>query len=180
MKGDWSGAWEAIKTMFSGVWDGIKQVLSGALEIIKNELSVAWDAIKGVASSAWNGIASAISGAFDSAVSSVKSSVNSIIDAVNSAIEAVNSIPGVPDMPTVPGFAVGTNFAPGGLALVGERGPDLVNLPRGSQVTPANDTARMLGSSTKNYYFTAHYGNPQSESSLLDDVKMLQMLGAGT
>ena len=38
----------------------------------------------------------------------------------------------------VPGFAAGTNYAPGGLALVGEKGPELVNLPRGSQVTPNN------------------------------------------
>ena len=36
----------------------------------------------------------------------------------------------------VPGFANGTNFAPGGLSIVGERGPELVNLPRGSQVIP--------------------------------------------
>lgn len=36
----------------------------------------------------------------------------------------------------VPTFATGTNSAPGGLALVGERGPELVNLPRGSQVIP--------------------------------------------
>jgi ElaB/YqjD/DUF883 family membrane-anchored ribosome-binding protein len=36
----------------------------------------------------------------------------------------------------VPGFANGTNFAPGGLAMVGERGPELVNLPRGAQVYP--------------------------------------------
>src|SRR5690606_39066543 len=33
----------------------------------------------------------------------------------------------------IPGFANGTNYAPGGLAMVGERGPELVNLPRGSQ-----------------------------------------------
>lgn len=39
----------------------------------------------------------------------------------------------------IPGFARGTNFAPGGLALVGERGPELVNLPRGSQVTPNHE-----------------------------------------
>jgi phage-related tail protein len=38
----------------------------------------------------------------------------------------------------IPGFARGTRFAPGGLALVGERGPELVNLPRGSQVIPNN------------------------------------------
>src|SRR5690606_38930943 len=36
----------------------------------------------------------------------------------------------------IPGLASGTNYAPGGLALVGERGPELVNLPRGSQVIP--------------------------------------------
>lgn len=36
----------------------------------------------------------------------------------------------------VPGFAHGTSFAPGGPAVVGERGPEIVNLPRGSQVTP--------------------------------------------
>ena len=42
------------------------------------------------------------------------------------------------------GFASGTNNAPGGLALVGEKGPELVNLPRGSQVTPADLTGRIL------------------------------------
>jgi len=36
------------------------------------------------------------------------------------------------------GFAGGTNFAPGGMSLVGERGPELVNLPRGAKVIPNN------------------------------------------
>ena len=43
-----------------------------------------------------------------------------------------------------PGFANGTNSAPGGLAMVGERGPELVNLPRGSQVIPNIDTRKMM------------------------------------
>jgi hypothetical protein len=33
-------------------------------------------------------------------------------------------------------FAEGTDFAPGGLSLVGENGPELVNLPTGASVTP--------------------------------------------
>jgi TP901 family phage tail tape measure protein len=37
-------------------------------------------------------------------------------------------------------FATGTNFAPGGIALVGERGPELINLPRGSEVITASRT----------------------------------------
>lgn len=35
---------------------------------------------------------------------------------------------------SIPGYANGTNFHPGGLAVVGERGPELLELPRGSQV----------------------------------------------
>ena len=35
-----------------------------------------------------------------------------------------------------PEYATGTSWHPGGLALVGELGPELVNLPRGSAVTP--------------------------------------------
>jgi hypothetical protein len=34
------------------------------------------------------------------------------------------------------GFADGTDSAPGGMAVVGERGPEIVNLPRGAQVIP--------------------------------------------
>lgn len=39
----------------------------------------------------------------------------------------------------VPAYAAGTNFHPGGIALVGERGPELVDLPRGARVTPNNE-----------------------------------------
>jgi hypothetical protein len=41
-------------------------------------------------------------------------------------------------------FASGTNFAPGGLSLVGERGPEVVNLPRGSQVIPYKNQAMKI------------------------------------
>jgi TP901 family phage tail tape measure protein len=44
----------------------------------------------------------------------------------------------------IPGFASGTNFAPGGLAIVGEQGPELVNLPRGSRVYDHHETAAMV------------------------------------
>ena len=42
-------------------------------------------------------------------------------------------------------FANGTVNAPGGMAWVGERGPELVNLPRGSQVIPAHRAQSMGG-----------------------------------
>jgi hypothetical protein len=47
----------------------------------------------------------------------------------------------------IPGFATGTNFAPGGMALVGEKGPELVNLPRGSQVIPNHELPGLAANS---------------------------------
>ena len=41
-------------------------------------------------------------------------------------------------------FATGTSFAPGGMALVGERGPELVSLPQGSKVIPNGKTNSMM------------------------------------
>jgi hypothetical protein len=43
-------------------------------------------------------------------------------------------------------FDTGTSFVPGGLSLVGESGPEIVNLPRGSQVFSNTQTRNMLGS----------------------------------
>jgi phage-related protein len=44
----------------------------------------------------------------------------------------------------IPGYAVGTNFHQGGLAMVGERGAEILELPRGSKVNTANQTKQML------------------------------------
>lgn len=49
---------------------------------------------------------------------------------------------------SVPQYATGTDFHPGGLALVGERGPELVSMPRGARVTPNNELGRMGGIAT--------------------------------
>jgi hypothetical protein len=39
------------------------------------------------------------------------------------------------------GFASGTDNAPGGLALIGENGPEILNIPKGLQVIP-NDVLK--------------------------------------
>jgi len=44
-----------------------------------------------------------------------------------------------------PKFAAGTKSAPGGMAIVGEFGPELVHLPKGSQVTNAVESRSTLG-----------------------------------
>lgn len=68
--------------------------------------------------------------------------MTAMVNAINSGLEsAINSalsiLPGKPKI-NLPKFAGGTDYAPGGMALVGERGPEMVSLPRGSKVTPTN------------------------------------------
>ncbi|MGO7331751.1 phage tail length tape measure family protein [Rhizobium leguminosarum] len=46
----------------------------------------------------------------------------------------------------VRGYASGTDSAPGGVAMVGENGRELVNLPRGAQVVPNKVTEGLLAS----------------------------------
>lgn len=45
----------------------------------------------------------------------------------------------------IPGHANGIGWSHGGLAMVGERGPELVSLPKGARVTPNNQLGRMRG-----------------------------------
>jgi len=45
------------------------------------------------------------------------------------------------------GYATGTNFAQGGLAMVGEKGPELLFMPSGAQVVPNNLLASAMQSS---------------------------------
>lgn len=49
---------------------------------------------------------------------------------------------------SVPGFAGGTDFAPGGVADVGENGRERIFLPRGSRVVPNDVLRRQSGGST--------------------------------
>lgn len=47
------------------------------------------------------------------------------------------------------GYAVGTKYHPGGLAMVGEEGPEIVNLPRGSKVYTNQETNDILSNNSQ-------------------------------
>jgi TP901 family phage tail tape measure protein len=70
--------------------------------------------------------------------------VNGIISGIASAIPAIGHVMGqllgaltpTPQKPSIPHFAGGVSNFGGGLAVVGEQGPELVYLPGGSSVVP--------------------------------------------
>lgn len=56
-------------------------------------------------------------------------------------------------MPTKQGFALGTNHFVGGTTLVGEHGPEVVNLPRGSEILSNNKSQQAIGGVSCNNTF---------------------------
>ena len=68
----------------------------------------------------------------------------------------------------MPGYASGTLFHPGGMAVVGERGPELLTLPRGAQVVP-NDFLGLLSGG-------ALAGNDNGRESLKVQLQQLGVL----
>ena len=77
-----------------------------------------------------------------------KSIANAVIGFIEGAINgAMKGIPGAPTV-HIPRFARGVENFAGGLALVGERGPELVNLPSGSDVIPNNQIGGLSGSAS--------------------------------
>ena len=125
-----------------------------------------WDWIKAKALELWDGIVSAFgglgdffSGLWDGIAGGFKWFVNGLIDGINWAIEGINQlcsftvpdwIPGLGgksfeiNIPTIPNFALGTQYFKGGLAQINERGGEIVDLPNGSKVIPSDKSDKML------------------------------------
>lgn len=155
MKDRWDTAIAAAKLIVAGLQTKVEEVKAGidvAVGVIKGLFTTGWDTVKSTVEGVWNSIGSSISGPIETAkglvntaISTIKGWIQEGIDKVNALIGAINSIPGIPNMPDVPQFATGVRNFSGGLALVGERGPELVTLPRGADVYSAAESRQMVG-----------------------------------
>ncbi len=136
LSGDWQGAWDAIKGIvgawagfFKSVWENIKKPFSACADWFKAVFSAAGEAIKKIFNSIVGLINEKISGGVDK--------LNSLISGVN-AISGAIGIPAIPliTAPQIPMLATGGVITRLGNVIVGERGPEMLTLPRGAMVTP--------------------------------------------
>lgn len=172
-------AWGWIQGALSSGWNFIMGIFYGGVSAIAGVWNGLWGGVTGVVEAAWNGV-----------LGTVRSGINEVVGAINAFISAVNSIsisiPEIslpfglgsigggevhfPHIPHVPGVAKGGTFTKGGLALVGEQGPELVALPTGAQVAPNSTLNSSLnnGGGT-NIYVTVH-GSVTSERDLVKAI----------
>ena len=166
--------YEVVKFVFQLIAVAIATVISVIMAIVQpiaNALSApfrtAWDWIRGV----WSGVAGwfsgivsqiggvlggvtrAITAPFEAAFNWVKDLPGRIVGAVGNIGGLLRDKLGDWDIPgplgkvrdVIPGFASGVNNFGGGLAVVGEKGPELVNLPRGADVVGNHQLAGLGG-----------------------------------
>jgi hypothetical protein len=114
---------------FSGYMSQLQQFFQG----ISSTLS----AIKETFFNVWNEIASFVGGMIDSIVGAAQNAGS----AIGSALGLGGGVPGVP------GFAGGGTMQRSGLAMVGERGPELLSLPRGTEIFSNPETMDILSRS---------------------------------
>jgi ABC-type transporter Mla subunit MlaD len=139
---------EGFRNFWIGVWEFIAGAFTGTIDFIGQRFSDLWGVIQTIAG--W--IAEKVGSMFDGLAGGAKWAVNAAITPLNGLItginwiidglNAVNPFAPIPHIPYVSYLARGGVAS--GFAMVGENGPELVDLPTGSRVHPAGDTARML------------------------------------
>lgn len=93
-----------------------------------------------------------------------KAGMGDILNPVHNAVAAINyiksrygsvfNVPGIKSMArggAYRGYALGTSYYPGGIGIVGEHGPELVELPRGSKVA-SNEKTKTVGDKIVNVH----------------------------
>jgi len=153
-------AFAQVVAFVTPVWETIKSAAITAFNFVSNAVTTfvgtvtdVFTTVKDFLGRVWDGL---VSGA-QAALGKVKGFLNGIIDGINTVIRGVNSvgaIVGAHHINEIGKLAHGTMNWQGGPAIVGEQGPELLNLPKGSQVTPARQTAKALGQTiiNNNYY----------------------------
>jgi len=150
------GFWDIIKSNFQEFLGGegflatfVRSGLDGLKFIFENTIGRIINIVKGLFNGLktfiydWinSGFLSAISNLFNSIKDRIASGINSMIGVLNGIIDKYNKIVPGPDIPSVPsvnfgGMKDGGVVGSGGLAVIGEAGPELVNIPTGASVTP--------------------------------------------
>lgn len=158
-----AGWFEFLGGVIKGVFDVIGFVIGWFVDIVKTNFDRAIESVHiigNVFSTVFGAIGGFIESAFTNALVVVKGAINGIISLVNGAIGALNGLKvSIPDwvpglggktygvnLPRIPMLASGGTITAPGLSWVGEKGPELVNLPRGAQVIDAARSVSLASS----------------------------------
>ena len=140
----WSTSWQATWGYIKGDWDRMTSYL-GSIDWGK-----LWDGMGAIWSQIWRG-------AINVAILQPLNGLISLLDLIHFDIPSWVPLLGGKsfgiNIPQVPLLANGGDIAQAGAAVVGDNGPELLNLPQGASVTPlSGDSGGSAGNQTINLY----------------------------
>jgi phage-related protein len=172
LKGDFLGAWNTIKsaigTFFTDVHTATAKFVLDLLIQLGILLISIDDKAKEIGTNIIKGIAKGISDAKQSVI-------NAITGACNDAIAAAKKLLGIASPSKLFADQIGYQMSAGMAAGIIRGGPDstgAIGAATGSAVGAVNQT-------TQNYYLSASYQTAQSESSISQDLRAMQLLAGG-
>lgn len=159
--------WDLITGTIGNLTSIVTTVLGAVVEAITStltDLGVDIEPLLNTVKTTWDNIWGGFTGVIDTvngAITSVQDGIQGFIDWITgieipnpfaglaSSLDNIRQglpswVPGSTQGSGLPGNAEGTNLFPGGMHLVGERGPELVVSPPGSRVMTAGQTQRAM------------------------------------
>lgn len=138
-----TGVFNAVSTTVSTVVNGVV----ASFNWMQNAINSVVNWIGGALSGMWNGLTGGLKNAANGAIWLL----NGLIQGVNVIIGGLNAVNPFGSIGYVPyiGYLAKGGISGGGLAMVGERGPELVNLPTGSTVYPTGQSMGMLDAAAR-------------------------------
>lgn len=166
IRNNMTSKWEEIKTNTSSKWASIKENISEKARDIKEKIISSitesereWNsktADMEATKSRFSRLASKVTDAFGKIAGAIRGAIDAILDwnrtePKNKTVTYTTVYETIGNGPrgggrAISAYARGTNYHPGGLALVGEQGPELIELPRGTKVYSSQKSMDMVKS----------------------------------
>lgn len=150
-------AFGAAVGFISAAVDTIADIIGGVLTVFDGITQFISGVFTGDWKKAWEGVKTIFEGVFDTFAAICKAPINAVIGIINGAIQAINKlnitipdwVPGLGgqtfgiNIPTIPMLYKGTDYWQGGMAMIHDRGGEIVDLPQGSRVYPHDKSVEM-------------------------------------
>jgi hypothetical protein len=187
----WHAAWGAITSAASATWNWIKKnwplilgILTGPIGLAVLYVTKHWNDIVSFMTKLPGRIGKATAGMWDGIKDAFRSAINWIISGWNGlhfGIPRIDThIPGVGTVgggsfgvPQIPYLAKGGHIMAGGMAVVGDAGPEALYLPRGATVEPLTRGAGMGG------HIVVEVRLPGESDLLRANRKLVRVYGRG-
>ena len=172
LRGDTAGAFDTLKSAVSTFATTVNNAVLGMVATVVTAISGMVKSLMAAAISLGSQIASGIAQGISAGASAI---ANAAKNAASSALDAAKKLLGIASPSKVFADQVGYQMSAGMAAGIARGIPDVtsaIGAVSGSAVGAVNQT-------TQNYYLSASYQTAQSESSISQDLRAMQLLAGG-